>query len=768
VPIESEIARRGIKLRGRIERSGPCPICGGKDRFSINTKKGVWHCRSCDKGGDVIELVRHLDGVDFKTACTTLTQESPPQPNGRGNGRVSNRKHSAAAGKTAPVEETDAERETDERETAKKVVVAAYDYQDADGKLVFVVERIEYRNTDGGFVINKDGKREKTFRQKRPDPDKLGAWLFNVDGVLPIPYRLPALIKAVAVGCAILIVEGEAKVDLLLGWNVPATCCAGGAKKWKPEHAQYLKDADVVIAPDNDEAGRDHVNVVASLLQGIAKSIRVLVLPGLPLKGDIVDWAANGGTAEQLHDLIEGAPFWLPPASDAESAAGSDAGSDADVADDDDAKRVAKEKEDALLEALGKLAPGVEYARHRKRVAKELGVSGKAVDAELESRRDRALVPLYGHWIVDPWPEAADGDALLRDIIRRLQRHVVISFDGALATALWVKLAWVHDAVATHSPILNIHSAEPESGKSTTVGLLAFLLPRCIASVDISEAALYRSIQRWQPTFAIDEFDKALVSDDKVGLCAVVNSGHVRGQGVIRCMGDAKTPELFPTFCAKAIGMVGRRLPEATLSRCIMVELRRRKTGESIEPFTHKDDPGLADLRRRLARWATDNQDALRDAKPAMPPELQNRRADNWRLQLAIADLAGEDWGDKARVAAKEIEKTSDSKTNGVRALAAIKVIFDGKPATIAISSQDLVDELTADPAAEWAEWHRGEPITQRQLAILLKPFRIFPEQVWIEKRQVRGYKRSAFEDAWERYIGMSPPEKSVTTSQEQ
>ena len=58
-------------------------------------------------------------------------------------------------------------------------------------------------------------------------------------------------------------------------------------------------------------------------------------------------------------------------------------------------------------------------------------------------------------------------------------------------------LSWVHDEIATHSPILNINSAEPESGKSTTMGLIAFLMPKCIASVEVSEAAIYRAIKRW-------------------------------------------------------------------------------------------------------------------------------------------------------------------------------------------------------------------------------------------------------------------------------
>jgi Toprim domain-containing protein/CHC2-type zinc finger protein len=71
--IESEVQRRGIRLIGRgPERVGPCPVCGGRDRFSINTKKQLWNCRGCRRGGDVIALVQHLDGADFKTALRTL------------------------------------------------------------------------------------------------------------------------------------------------------------------------------------------------------------------------------------------------------------------------------------------------------------------------------------------------------------------------------------------------------------------------------------------------------------------------------------------------------------------------------------------------------------------------------------------------------------------------------------------------------------------------------------------------------------------------
>ena len=211
------------------------------------------------------------------------------------------------------------------------------------------------------------------------------------------------------------------------------------------------------------------------------------------------------------------------------------------------------------------MRPGVEFARERKKAAKELGVSQDAIEAELEARRsEKTAAPLHGHWIVEPWPEQVEGDSLLRDIVRRILRHVVCSHDDALAIALWIMLAWIHDEIATHSPILNINSAEPESGKSTTLGLVSFLAPRCVSSVEISEAALYRSIELWQPSFVIDEFDSVLASEDKTALRSVINSGHTRGQGVVRCVEPDFTPKMFKTFCPKAIGMVGRKLPATT------------------------------------------------------------------------------------------------------------------------------------------------------------------------------------------------------------
>ena len=137
----------------------------------------------------------------------------------------------------------------------------------------------------------------------------------------------------------------------------------------------------------------------------------------------------------------------------------------------------------------------------------------------------------------------------------------------------------------------------------------AFLCRGARCAVEISEAALFRGIEKWQPTIIVDEADVLLVDNEP--LRAVVNSGWTRGSCVLRCIGDDNTPHAFPTFCPKVIGMKGRKLPDTTLSRSIIIEMKRKKTSETVVHFRSIDDAGLAELRRRALRWANDNGEKL-------------------------------------------------------------------------------------------------------------------------------------------------------------
>lgn len=79
VALLSAAQKCGASLkRSGQEHVGPCPACGGKDRFSINPAKGKWNCRGAGGGGQAIGLVMHCLAMDFKAACEFLTGEAPP------------------------------------------------------------------------------------------------------------------------------------------------------------------------------------------------------------------------------------------------------------------------------------------------------------------------------------------------------------------------------------------------------------------------------------------------------------------------------------------------------------------------------------------------------------------------------------------------------------------------------------------------------------------------------------------------------------------
>jgi hypothetical protein len=281
VRIEDEIARRGIKLTGkRVGRAGPCPKCGGTDRFSINTKKQVFNCRQCQKGGDIISLVQFLDGCEFSEAIRRL------------------------AGGEARRNTTTGEPFVDWKRGQH------FEYHDRDGKVIYSNTRYPLIHRDGSPVMAAKGKPDKTFVLSRPQN---GSWANGLGGLAQAPYQLHDLIEDLMADrtVPVFIPEGEGKADLLREWGLTATYIARGTV----EFAEYLRDALAILLPDADKAGQDYVDRVGSELYGVAREVRVLALPGRPDSGDDVkDWAAAGGTTDELLALAEDAPHWVPRA----------------------------------------------------------------------------------------------------------------------------------------------------------------------------------------------------------------------------------------------------------------------------------------------------------------------------------------------------------------------------------------------------------------------------------------------------------------------
>jgi len=68
--------------RSGAEHTGPCPRCGGTDRFGVNTNKRVFNCRGSGEKGDVIALVQYVKGCDFNSAVEFITHLPPPRGEG--------------------------------------------------------------------------------------------------------------------------------------------------------------------------------------------------------------------------------------------------------------------------------------------------------------------------------------------------------------------------------------------------------------------------------------------------------------------------------------------------------------------------------------------------------------------------------------------------------------------------------------------------------------------------------------------------------------
>lgn len=183
-------------------------------------------------------------------------------------------------------------------------VVVTYDYRDEGGRVLFQ-------------VVRKPGHR---FLQRRRDGAN-GLWIWNLDGVRRVIYRLPEVLLLDAATETVFVTEGEKDADNLARLGFVTTTNPGGAGKWREEYSEFLAARNVIILPDNDGPGRTHAAQVKAALDGVANSVRVLELPGLGEKGDVSDWIAKGGTRDALLELIVNLKTPPPPEQQIEGAA---------------------------------------------------------------------------------------------------------------------------------------------------------------------------------------------------------------------------------------------------------------------------------------------------------------------------------------------------------------------------------------------------------------------------------------------------------------
>ena len=277
-PSADAVRERPVQSGRRIWAFCPCHSDGaryGKRSLSLDPRYGLECFAGCDFR-DLVRTIRQRAGV--YPARSAPTQPMPQKRNGRGD---------------------------------LGEIVAVWPYQDEEARPRFRVVKLQ-------------GPRGKTFLQQHPagrcgahagescKPAGMG-WRWGRGGAPYMLYRSPEL-AAAPCDAFVFLVEGESCADAVVDLGLVATTSPGGAGKWGlGEYAEALGDRRVVILPDSDQPGADHAEDIIKDVLGVAAELRCIILPGLPFKGDVVDWLAAGGTREQLLALAERAPIMRAP-----------------------------------------------------------------------------------------------------------------------------------------------------------------------------------------------------------------------------------------------------------------------------------------------------------------------------------------------------------------------------------------------------------------------------------------------------------------------
>jgi putative DNA primase/helicase len=411
---------------------------------------------------------------------------------------------------------------------------------------------------------------------------------------------------------------------------------------------------------------------------------------------------------------------------------------------------------EAEIKRLAKLTL-IEYESERIDAANRLNMRASILDRMVDDARPKdddnngegRAVRIVD---IEPWPDPVDGQTLAAALVAAVKRYVVMRDDHADAIAFWNLHTWLVNEFYI-SVRLAITSPTKGCGKTTVLRLLNIISRRPKRSGSISPPALFRAVEKFQPTLLLDETEKYV--EHGSDLHALLNEGHCKGASVMRVLGDKLELREFGVYGAAAFARNGA-MPDDLDQRSIVIELQRRKADEAIEELREDHCEPLLQLARMCARWAADHATEVRGQDPDLG-ELINRGGDNWRPILAIANVVGGEWPSRLMRAARKIAPR-ESSSYGVVLLGDIKAIAADKQ-TDRLSSSELAATLAEIEGRPWAEWGRtGKPISANQVARLLKEYRIVSGNIRIGEMVVKGYYLHQFQEAFERYLAPSGP----------
>jgi hypothetical protein len=257
---------KAIDLAGFVYRhydirvsSGGAALCpfheDEKPSLSVFQRNGIWgwKCHSCDCGGTIIDFVMKKEGIGLPGEAAKRIMELEGIRDNPG-----------------------------QDPNPKLKIVRIHSYTDEKG--VELWQKV--KTADGSFLC----------RRKGLD----GKWIYNLEGVRRVPYRLNAIKDEPAV----VICEGEKDADTLAGLGYPATSGPSGKDSWPDEITSIFQGKEVRVLFDvgQDEAAR----ALAKRLSSVCPHIAILHVPLQDHEADITDYLDQFKTDQEKRDAFMG------------------------------------------------------------------------------------------------------------------------------------------------------------------------------------------------------------------------------------------------------------------------------------------------------------------------------------------------------------------------------------------------------------------------------------------------------------------------------
>lgn len=365
----------------------------------------------------------------------------------------------------------------------------------------------------------------------------------------------------------------------------------------------------------------------------------------------------------------------------------------------------------------------------------------------------------------EAWHQDVDLIDLLDTIYSELCRYIVFKDDNsALACTLWILATWFVEEL-DFVPYMLITAPEKGCGKSQLLKLMSRLSRKPLNSSNLTQATVYRIIDKCKPTLFIDEVDTFIGNNKE--LIGVLNCGNERDSSYVYRNEKSSKGELIPTaydcFGFKALsGINSKSLASALVSRSIVIELRKKLKDEKVEKLRSGPKPDFDEICQKCVTIRNKYRGCFKSAltnvrNSLLPSSLNDREKDKWEPLIALISLTGNRTAltmvQECSIALSQLSCES-SKGTSIHLLEQLKELFNNNFRDYTkISSEALVNVLLSNEESEWQEANNGRRINQKWLAHKLGIYGIKSTQFKAGGVTKRGYIKDDFEEVFKRYL---------------